>query len=126
MTAPLPGVVTHALRALTDHIDTHLLSAPRTIHVEDTHLHLQAPSQGAEYWASTLADGDGIRCTHVDEYGYSHFETNGLLPASGVRIHLTWCRRTDVDHARLVLLTNPHAPARDAARKVLEQAGEVL
>lgn len=88
-----PGVVAHALRALAEHFDYRGLAAPRMVIVEDDHIRVSVSGHDdiAERWAVTLAAGDGVRCTSITD-GCSHWETNGLLPDSGVRVQLTWAR----------------------------------
>lgn len=90
-TTPRSGVVRHGLLALVEHMDFHSLPAFRTITFHPDRLDVGVQGESGEAWAVTLANGDGIRCTSTRE-GYSHFETRGLLPDSGVRVRLSWCR----------------------------------
>lgn len=85
-----PGIVTHALRALAEHIDERHLTAPVAIDVRPDYLNVRIPSRGAEAWTATLADGDGLDCFTATDVVYWH--TTGLLPDSGVRVRLDWAR----------------------------------
>lgn len=85
-----PGVVAHAMRALAEHFDTKGLPAPLSVTVTGRDLLVQVHADGAERWAASLADGDGITCLGSGDVGY--LRTGGLLPDSGVRVRLTWSR----------------------------------
>lgn len=86
------GVVAHGLHALAEHFDYRSLPAPLSITVAPKALIVHIPTQGAERWAVTLADGDGIHCVDIVD-GHAHFQTRGLLPDTGVRVVLTWQSR---------------------------------
>lgn len=92
-TAIEPGVVAHGLRALADHFEGRDLPAPLGVDVMPRELNVRIPGRNAEAWATTLAQGDGLRCFSTGG-DVSYWETCGLLPDTGVRVRLTWARAT--------------------------------
>lgn len=124
MTALEAGVVAHALHALANHIEAHHLPTPAEFQIDDDtrRLELHLAGGDAKAWMTSLGTGitDIQTAPAARDSALQWITIHGQLPDTGVRVQLQWIRHNpEVEAARLVLLTNPHAPAREEARATI-------